>query len=57
MTKADQPPWPLLKRGTVDLFNPVQFAYDPRGRAVSEVLMYASVIIGSIPTWARRSCG
>ncbi len=33
MTQAEQPPWPLAKRGRVDLFEPTVFAYDPRGRA------------------------
>jgi DNA segregation ATPase FtsK/SpoIIIE, S-DNA-T family len=53
MTKADQPLWPLLKRGVVDLFMPQPFAYDPRGRAVSVVLMFVSGIIGSIPRMGK----
>jgi S-DNA-T family DNA segregation ATPase FtsK/SpoIIIE len=53
MTKAEQPGWPLAKRGAVDLFQPAVFAYDPRGRAVSVVLMFASGIIGSIPRMGK----
>ena len=32
MTTADQPAWPLLRRGTTDVFAPVVFGTDPRGR-------------------------
>jgi S-DNA-T family DNA segregation ATPase FtsK/SpoIIIE len=53
MTKAEQPAWPLLKRGIVDLFSPQPFANDPRGRAVSVVLMFVSGIIGSIPRMGK----
>jgi S-DNA-T family DNA segregation ATPase FtsK/SpoIIIE len=53
MTTAEQPPWPLAKRGAVDLFRPQPFGYDPRGRAMSVVLMFASVIIGSIPRMGK----
>jgi S-DNA-T family DNA segregation ATPase FtsK/SpoIIIE len=53
MTTAEQPPWALAKRGTADLFAPQVFAYDPRGRAVSVVLMFASGIIGSIPRMGK----
>src|SRR6185437_10877954 len=49
MTAADQPPWPLAKKGAADLFQPQVIATDPRGRRVSVTLMYASVIIGAIP--------
>ena len=53
MTTAEQPPWPLAKRGAVDLFKPQVFAFDPRGRAVTILLMFASVIIGSIPRMGK----
>ena len=33
MTEADRAPWPLAKRGAADLFKPIVFATDPRGRA------------------------
>ena len=35
MTTAEQPPWPLAKRGAADLFKPRCSRYDPRGRAVT----------------------
>jgi S-DNA-T family DNA segregation ATPase FtsK/SpoIIIE len=53
MTTAEQPPWPLARRGTVDLFQPQVFAYDPRGRPVTVLLMFASVLIGSIPRMGK----
>jgi DNA segregation ATPase FtsK/SpoIIIE, S-DNA-T family len=49
MTTAEQPAWPLAKRGAADIFQPQVIATDPRGRRVSVTLMYASVIIGAIP--------
>jgi DNA segregation ATPase FtsK/SpoIIIE, S-DNA-T family len=53
MTKADQPAWPLARRGAADLFRPQVFAFDPRGRAMTIVLMFASVIIGSVPRMGK----
>jgi len=53
MTTAQQPAWPLAKRGTVDLFAPVQVATDPRGRPVTVTLMFASLIIGGVPRMGK----
>ncbi|MGH3193795.1 MAG: hypothetical protein ACRDOL_42370, partial [Streptosporangiaceae bacterium] len=53
MTTAEQPAWPLAKRGMADVFAPVVFGTDPRGRAVTVTLMFASVIIGSIPRMGK----
>ena len=53
MTTADQPPWPLAKRGAADLFAPVPFGTDPRGRVVTVTLMFVSIIIGSIPRMGK----
>lgn len=53
MVTAEQPSWPLAKRGTVDLFKPQPFGYDPRGRQVTVLLMFASVLIGSIPRMGK----
>jgi S-DNA-T family DNA segregation ATPase FtsK/SpoIIIE len=58
MTSAERAPWPLAKRGAADVFAATVFATDPRGRAVTITLMYASIIIGAIPrmgkTWLLR---
>jgi S-DNA-T family DNA segregation ATPase FtsK/SpoIIIE len=53
MSEAEQPPWPLAKRGTVDMFEPQVFGTDARGRPVTVKLMMASVIIGSIPRMGK----
>ena len=53
MTEADRVAWPLAKRGAADLFKPTVFATDPRGRQVTVTLMFASVIIGSVPRMGK----
>jgi S-DNA-T family DNA segregation ATPase FtsK/SpoIIIE len=53
MTTAEQPAWPLVKRGIVDLFKPQLIGYDPRSRAVLVTLMFASGIIGSLPRMGK----
>nr|BFE64984.1 FtsK/SpoIIIE domain-containing protein [Dactylosporangium thailandense] len=58
LSKSRQPAWPLLKSGTVDLFKPIPFGTDQRGRPVTLTLAFASMVIGSIPrvgkTFAAR---
>ena len=49
MTAARRPAWKLAKRGAADVFAPVEFGTEPRGRAVSITLMFASIIIGAVP--------
>ncbi|MGH3205691.1 MAG: cell division protein FtsK [Streptosporangiaceae bacterium] len=53
MSKADQPAWPLARRGAADLFAPVAFATDQRGRPITITLMFVSIIIGSIPRMGK----
>ncbi|SCF05486.1 cell division protein FtsK [Micromonospora tulbaghiae] len=53
LSRAKQNPWPLLKSGTVNLFKPFPFGTDPRGRVVTLTLMFASMIIGSIPRMGK----
>ncbi|MBO4159310.1 cell division protein FtsK [Micromonospora antibiotica] len=53
MSRSKQNPWPLLKSGAVDLFKPFPFGTDPRGRAVTLTLMFASMIVGSIPRMGK----
>jgi len=52
MRKATKP-WPLAKSGQVDLFQPVPFAMDQRGRTISVLLMFASVLIGAMPRMGK----
>jgi hypothetical protein len=49
LAKAKQPPWPLAKTGRADLFNPVPFGTDQRGRVVTVTLMFASMVVGAVP--------
>ncbi|WP_374206134.1 cell division protein FtsK [Streptomyces roseoverticillatus] len=53
MAKSKQPAWPLLKGGTVDLFKPVAFGTDQRGRWVELTLMYIAAVIGAIPRMGK----
>ncbi|MFC5197714.1 cell division protein FtsK [Streptomyces kaempferi] len=53
MSKAKKPAWPLLKSGTVDLFKPVAFGTDQRGRWVEITLMYIAAVIGAIPRMGK----
>jgi S-DNA-T family DNA segregation ATPase FtsK/SpoIIIE len=53
MSTADQPPWPLAKRGAADMFTPVPFATDQRGRPITITLMFVSIIIGAIPRMGK----
>jgi S-DNA-T family DNA segregation ATPase FtsK/SpoIIIE len=53
MTTTEQPAWPLARRGAADLFSPQVFGFDPRGKTVSLTLMFASVIIGSVPRMGK----
>jgi S-DNA-T family DNA segregation ATPase FtsK/SpoIIIE len=49
MAATRQPAWPLLRAGTVDLFQPFPFGTDPRGRTVAMELAYSNLLIGSLP--------
>ncbi|MFF4933559.1 cell division protein FtsK [Streptomyces griseofuscus] len=53
MNETSKPAWPLLKEGEVDLFKPVVFGNDQRMRDIMVTLMFASVVIGSIPRMGK----
>ncbi|MER6617064.1 cell division protein FtsK [Streptomyces xantholiticus] len=53
MNETTKPAWPLLKSGTVDLFRPVVFGNDQRMRDVSVTLMFAAIVVGSIPRMGK----
>ena len=59
MAVAKPKPWPLAKGGSADLFRAIPFGVDQRGRLVSLVLVFESVLIGAKPrmgkTFAMRS--
>ncbi len=49
LSKARQPVYPLAKAGRADLFKPVPYGTDQRGKLVTLPLMFANLLIGSIP--------
>ncbi|MEV4253262.1 cell division protein FtsK [Spirillospora sp. NPDC049652] len=50
MNQVKPPAWPLAKTGaTADLFKPVPFGTDQRGRVVTVTLMYGNKLIGAMP--------
>lgn len=53
MNEATKPAWPLLKEGQVDLFRPVVFGNDQRMRDMTVTLMFAAIVIGSIPRMGK----
>ncbi|MFD9936289.1 cell division protein FtsK [Streptomyces massasporeus] len=53
LTKAKKPAWSLTKCGSVDLFKPVAYGTDQRGRWVEITLMYIAGIIGAIPRMGK----
>ncbi|MFF0723630.1 cell division protein FtsK [Streptomyces sp. NPDC004134] len=53
MSQARQEPWPLAKSGTVDLFRPVSWGTDQRGRWVGVTLMFIAGVIGAIPRMGK----
>ncbi|HZR53619.1 MAG TPA: cell division protein FtsK [Streptosporangiaceae bacterium] len=53
MTTAEQPAWPLAKRGAANMFKPNIFGYNPRGKPVWVTMMFASILIGSVPRMGK----
>ena len=49
LAKTPPTPWPLAATGTTDLFAPIPFGTDPRGRRVTVTLFEGNVLIGSLP--------
>lgn len=47
--KARQKPWPLLKTGRADVFQPVPYGFNQRGRLIRVPLMFENILIGAIP--------
>ncbi|WP_194963042.1 cell division protein FtsK [Streptomyces sp. VN1] len=53
LKSARKPAWPLLKSGSVDLFKPVPYGTDQRGRWVEVTLMFIAGVIGAIPRMGK----
>jgi S-DNA-T family DNA segregation ATPase FtsK/SpoIIIE len=45
--------WPLIAKGTVDVFEPFPFGQDQRGRVVPLLLMFTSLLVGAIPRMGK----
>lgn len=48
MNQTRPHPWPLASGGRADIFAPLPFGQDPRGRLVCVLLMFSSVLIGAM---------
>jgi S-DNA-T family DNA segregation ATPase FtsK/SpoIIIE len=55
VSDAPAPPWPLLKSGQADVFKPMPFGVDVRGRRVRAPLIYHAWLIGSIPRQGKTA--
>lgn len=53
MSLTSQEPWPLAKSGSTDLFKPVVWGTDQRGRWVGVTLMFIAGVIGAIPRMGK----
>ncbi|MCC3652721.1 cell division protein FtsK [Streptomyces sp. S07_1.15] len=53
MNETTKPAWPLLREGQVDLFRPVVLGNDQRMRDMTVTLMFAAIVIGSIPRMGK----
>jgi S-DNA-T family DNA segregation ATPase FtsK/SpoIIIE len=55
VAKSKQGPWPLLRGGQADVFQPVPFGTDVRGRVVKVPLVYHNWLIGAIPRQGKTA--
>jgi len=53
LRKMRQPAYPLARGGKVSLFDALPFGTDQRGKAVAFLLMFANLLIGSIPRMGK----
>lgn len=49
ISKTKPKTWPLLRTGTADVFQPVPFGTDPRGRTITAGLFETNWLIGAAP--------
>jgi DNA segregation ATPase FtsK/SpoIIIE, S-DNA-T family len=55
VAKSRQAPWPLLRGGQADIFQPVPFGTDVRGRTVRAPLIYGNWLLGAIPRQGKTA--
>ena len=53
MATAKPKPWPLARSGGADLFRPIPYGVDQRGRPVFLTLVFESVLIGAKPRMGK----
>ncbi|GAA2855524.1 FtsK/SpoIIIE domain-containing protein [Pseudonocardia halophobica] len=53
LVEAPQKPWPLMKQGGVDLFQPVPMFTDQRGDWITLTFAYANMVIGALPRMGK----
>ncbi|WP_037605060.1 hypothetical protein [Streptacidiphilus rugosus] len=55
LAKTDKVAWPLAKTGRHDLFKPVPFGVDPRGRVIALPIIQHNYLFGSAPGQGKTS--
>ncbi len=55
VAKSRQGPWPLARGGQADVFAPVPFGTDVRGRVVKVPLVYHNWLLGAIPRQGKTA--
>jgi DNA segregation ATPase FtsK/SpoIIIE, S-DNA-T family len=55
LSKVKQAPWPLLRAGEVNVFEPVPLGTDPRGRTIKVPLIFHNWLIGAIPRQGKTA--
>ena len=55
ISKARPPAWPLLRSGQADVFAPLPFGTDVRGKGVKAPMAYLNRLIGSHPAAGQDS--
>jgi DNA segregation ATPase FtsK/SpoIIIE, S-DNA-T family len=55
VAKSRQGPWPLARGGQADIFAPLPYGTDVRGRVVKAPLIYGNWLIGSIPRQGKTA--
>jgi DNA segregation ATPase FtsK/SpoIIIE, S-DNA-T family len=55
VAKSRQGPWPLARGGQADIFQPIPYGTDVRGRVVKAPLIYGNWLLGSIPRQGKTA--
>ncbi|WP_406400697.1 cell division protein FtsK [Streptomyces sp. NBC_00879] len=55
LSKTDKVVWPLAKAGSHDIFKPIPFGMDPRGRAQAMPVIQHNMLFGSLPGQGKTS--